>query len=168
VRWRDVVWALLGGRLVATVPLLVHAQQPMPTVGVVSPASSATSRFPGFFLPQLKEFGWEDGRNCRVIFRWAEGRIDRFPALIDELAHSGSMSSSYLANQVFKQPSARPQRSQSSPRPPIWSETSSRPAWPSPVATSRELISLRKSSISNGSIAFRPVPSTSVADEMTQ
>jgi putative tryptophan/tyrosine transport system substrate-binding protein len=33
----------------------------------------------------MKEFGWEHGRNCRVIFRWAEGHIDRFPALADEL-----------------------------------------------------------------------------------
>jgi hypothetical protein len=44
VRRRDVIWTLLGGGLVATLPFLVHAQQPMPTVSVVSPASSATSR----------------------------------------------------------------------------------------------------------------------------
>jgi putative tryptophan/tyrosine transport system substrate-binding protein len=84
VRRRHFVWALAAGFIAAT-PFHVCAQQPMPTVGVVFPASSATSRFPGFFLPSLKEFGWEDGRNCRVIFRWAEGRIDRMPALIDEL-----------------------------------------------------------------------------------
>ncbi|HYC18971.1 MAG TPA: ABC transporter substrate-binding protein, partial [Pseudolabrys sp.] len=29
--------------------------------------------------------GWEDGRNCRVIVRYAEGHIERFPTLIDEL-----------------------------------------------------------------------------------
>jgi hypothetical protein len=73
VRRRDFIW-VLGGGLVATAPSLVRARQAIPKVGIVSPASSATSAFPGFFLPQMKEFGWEDGRNCRVIFRWAEGR----------------------------------------------------------------------------------------------
>jgi putative tryptophan/tyrosine transport system substrate-binding protein len=80
VRRLHFLWALAAGFIAAT-PFHVCAQQPMPTVGVVFPASSATSRFPGFFLPSLKEFGWEDGRNCRVIFRWAEARIDRMPAL---------------------------------------------------------------------------------------
>jgi hypothetical protein len=63
VRRRDVICALAAG-LVATVPFQVCAQRAMPTVGVVSPASSATSRFAWLFLPQMKEFGWEDGRNC--------------------------------------------------------------------------------------------------------
>jgi putative tryptophan/tyrosine transport system substrate-binding protein len=57
----------------------------MPVVGVVSVASPGTSRFLGFFLPQMKEFGWENGRNFRVIARFAEGQIDRFAALVDEL-----------------------------------------------------------------------------------
>jgi putative ABC transport system substrate-binding protein len=33
----------------------------------------------------MKELGWDDGRNCRVILRYAEGHIERFPTLIDEL-----------------------------------------------------------------------------------
>jgi len=56
---------VLVSELVATAPFQVRAQHAIPTVGVVSPASSATTRVPEFFLPAMKEFGWEDGRNCR-------------------------------------------------------------------------------------------------------
>jgi hypothetical protein len=82
VRQRDVIWSL-GSGLAAIVSFLVRAQQAMPAVGVVSVASPGTSRFLGFFLPQMKEFGWENGGNFRVIARFAEGQIARFPALVD-------------------------------------------------------------------------------------
>jgi putative tryptophan/tyrosine transport system substrate-binding protein len=37
------------------------------------------------FPSSMREFGWEESRNYRVLSRWGEGHIDRFPALIDEL-----------------------------------------------------------------------------------
>ena len=37
------------------------------------------------FVQGLKELGWLDGRNFVIESRWAEGRIDRLPALVAEL-----------------------------------------------------------------------------------
>jgi putative tryptophan/tyrosine transport system substrate-binding protein len=33
----------------------------------------------------MKEFGWEENKNYRTLFRFAEGHIDRVPVLTDEL-----------------------------------------------------------------------------------
>jgi putative ABC transport system substrate-binding protein len=33
----------------------------------------------------MKELGWEEGRSYQVLFQWAEGHVERFPALVDEL-----------------------------------------------------------------------------------
>jgi putative tryptophan/tyrosine transport system substrate-binding protein len=33
----------------------------------------------------LKELGWEDGRNCRVLFRWAGGHLESFPPLVGDI-----------------------------------------------------------------------------------
>jgi putative tryptophan/tyrosine transport system substrate-binding protein len=37
------------------------------------------------FRAALRERGWVEGRNLRIDYRWAEGRLDRLPALLDEL-----------------------------------------------------------------------------------
>jgi putative tryptophan/tyrosine transport system substrate-binding protein len=83
VRRRDVIWVLASG-LVASAPFQVCAQQAIPTVGVVYPTTTR-SPGPGILLLSLKEFGWEDGHNCHVLYRFAEGHVDRFPALVNEL-----------------------------------------------------------------------------------
>jgi putative tryptophan/tyrosine transport system substrate-binding protein len=66
-------------------PCFVRAQQAMPMVGVVTPASATTTQFPPPFLRAMREFGWEEGRNYRVSFLYAEGQNDRFPLLVGEL-----------------------------------------------------------------------------------
>jgi putative ABC transport system substrate-binding protein len=33
----------------------------------------------------MRELGWEEGRNYQVLFQWAEGAVERFPALADKL-----------------------------------------------------------------------------------
>ena len=33
----------------------------------------------------MRAIGWEEGRNIRFLFVWAEGRSDRAPALAGEL-----------------------------------------------------------------------------------
>ena len=33
----------------------------------------------------MKELGWEENRDYRVVFRFAEGHVDRFPVLTEEL-----------------------------------------------------------------------------------
>jgi len=39
----------------------------------------------GPFREALRELGYIEGRNSQVEYRWAEGRYERFPALIAEL-----------------------------------------------------------------------------------
>jgi putative ABC transport system substrate-binding protein len=79
---------LIGG-LAATWPLAAQAQQPtLPVVGFVSIASAKDyAPQSSAFLKGLSEAGYVDGRNVVVEFHWAEGRIDRLPALMADLVH---------------------------------------------------------------------------------
>jgi putative ABC transport system substrate-binding protein len=68
-----------------TRPFAARAQQTMPTVGVMSPASPTTTIFGTVFSKFMNEFGWEENRNYRTVLRYAEGHVERFPVLTDEL-----------------------------------------------------------------------------------
>ena len=41
----------------------------------------------GAFRQGLKDSGYVEGENVTIIYRWAEGQSDRFPALATELLH---------------------------------------------------------------------------------
>ena len=75
--------ALMGASV--TWPFAALAQEAMPTVGVITVASPTTTIFGATFSRFMKEFGWEENRNYRTLFRYAEGHVDRFPVLTDEL-----------------------------------------------------------------------------------
>ena len=80
--------SLIGG-VAATWPLAAQAQQPtLPVVGFVNMASAKDwAPQSSAFLKGLSEAGYVDGRNVVIEFHWAEGRIDRLPAMMADLIH---------------------------------------------------------------------------------
>src|SRR6516225_3096729 len=77
---------LLGGTAVAW-PLAARAQQSrLPLIGVLrSNPKNVNEVFAEPFRRYMKVAGWEDGRNIRFLFVWAEGHSERAPALAGEL-----------------------------------------------------------------------------------
>ena len=80
---RDFI-TLLGGA--AAWPLAARAQQGrLPVVGVLRPVPKDVDQFAEPFRRYMRAIGWEDGRNVRFLFVWAEGRNERAPALAEQL-----------------------------------------------------------------------------------
>jgi putative ABC transport system substrate-binding protein len=76
----------LGALLAA--PLGAETQQvgAVPRVGFIEAgALSANRHFLEAFRQGLRELGYVEGRNIAVEDRWADGRVEQFPALLDEL-----------------------------------------------------------------------------------
>jgi putative ABC transport system substrate-binding protein len=74
-------------------PLAAEAQQTarkVYRVGVLSnapPTTPEVSRNWSAFRQRLGELGWIEGKNIVIEYRWAEGRIERFPALAADLVN---------------------------------------------------------------------------------
>jgi putative ABC transport system substrate-binding protein len=84
MRRRDFI-TLVGG---ATMwPFAARAQQPTtPVVGFINAAAQQDyKRQLAAFLKGLAESGYVEGRNVAIEYRWAEGRIDRLPAMMADL-----------------------------------------------------------------------------------
>jgi putative ABC transport system substrate-binding protein len=76
---------LLGGAAAAW-PLNAGAQGSLPIVGFAISGSRANQDAIAGFEAGLKEMGFVQGQNLALEYRFAEGKLDRFPALISELA----------------------------------------------------------------------------------
>jgi putative ABC transport system substrate-binding protein len=77
----------LFGGAVAAWPLVARAQQPaLPVVGYLDSKVAAPSFYQVAAVRQgLNEAGLVEGRNVAIEFRWAEGQLDRLPALAADL-----------------------------------------------------------------------------------
>jgi putative ABC transport system substrate-binding protein len=73
----------------AAFPWAARAQQPaMPVIGFVSSAPrQGYEPQVAAFLKGVGEGGYVEGRNVTIEYRWAEGQVDRLPALVADLIH---------------------------------------------------------------------------------
>jgi putative ABC transport system substrate-binding protein len=90
VNRRDFI-TLLGGAAAAW-PLAAGAQQAaarLPRIGFLGNSTAELeTNLVGPFRDGLRALGYEEGGNIAIEYRWAEGKYERFPALIAELVAS--------------------------------------------------------------------------------
>jgi len=78
----------LGAGAVAW-PLAARAQRTaVPLIGYLAAGnSSSETRLHDAFIKGLAKTGFEDGKNARIEYRWAENQYDRLPAMAADLVH---------------------------------------------------------------------------------
>jgi putative ABC transport system substrate-binding protein len=84
---RRTFMAIITGGLLAA-PFAAQAQQTgdVYRIGFLGNSTAALeANLVGPFREGLRDFGYVEGRNVLIEYRWAEGKYDRFPALIGEL-----------------------------------------------------------------------------------
>jgi putative ABC transport system substrate-binding protein len=81
---------LLGGGATVVSPLAARAQQPaMPVVGFLNGGSPGIfAQIVAAFRRGLNETGFVEHRNVGIEYLWAEGQVDRLPALANDLVRA--------------------------------------------------------------------------------
>jgi putative ABC transport system substrate-binding protein len=69
---------LAGGAAAWPISVLARNAEKVPTLGYLGAQSQATDLWRrSAFAQRLGELGWVDGRNAKIEYRWADGRLDR-------------------------------------------------------------------------------------------
>ena len=77
------------GGAAAVWPLPLRAQQRRPVIGFLGTvAQGLWAKQVAAFEEQLREHGWIDGRTIKIIYRWGEGRPERFAEIATEFVNS--------------------------------------------------------------------------------
>jgi putative ABC transport system substrate-binding protein len=66
-------------------PLVAHALQPKASAVVGFLGVASDNNLTSAFEARLRDLGWILGQNLSIEYRWADGDLTRFPALVDEL-----------------------------------------------------------------------------------
>jgi len=86
VNRRRLMIALTG--LASMQPFIVLAQKQagVRRIGYLSaPTQASVKRAHDEFVSALRALGWVIGKNLAIEYRWADGKVERLPALADEL-----------------------------------------------------------------------------------
>ena len=71
------------------VPAAAQDGRKIPRIGYVDAGSRATTGHRAeAFVQGLRELGYVEGRNVMIEYRWAEGKLERLPELIEEVIHA--------------------------------------------------------------------------------
>src|SRR5215831_21132309 len=81
---RELLAALSGAA--AAWPLGTRAEQPVPRVGILSPAASEGAPFLTAFRQGIRDLGYIEGQTIALDFRLSKGIMDALPTLAAELA----------------------------------------------------------------------------------
>ena len=79
---------LAGSAVLLAAPLAAEAQQASKVhrIGLLAPSDAhAGTPYVEAFRQGLRELGWVEGNNCVIEYRWADGRLERLPALAADL-----------------------------------------------------------------------------------
>ena len=70
-------------------PMVARAQQRLPTIGVLRIGPKEVEWFADQFRNDMKELGWEEGRNIRLVLLWLAAETRTCRCLLATLSRGG-------------------------------------------------------------------------------
>ena len=86
VERRQFMTVLASAAVLGPVPVRAQQAAKLARIGFLGNSTAALeANLIGPFRDGLRSLGYEEGRNIEIVFRWADGKYERFPSLIAEL-----------------------------------------------------------------------------------
>jgi len=128
---RELLLLAAGAMTVSSGPLCAQ-QKAIPVIGFLGSGSPVSQAVPvAAFREGLSQTGWVEGQNVMIEYRWAQGHLDRLPALATDLVDRKVDVIAAMAGT----PPAVAAKGRSSFRAPIRLGWAWSPVWPGPAAT---------------------------------